>query len=233
MKILVIAAHPDDEVLGCGGTIARFSAEGASVSILILANGLTSRADFDASRQLDLLRVHHDRARRAGEILGAKEVNLAGFPDQKMDTIPLLEVTQAIEREITRVQPHMVFTHHPGDLNMDHAITHRATLTATRPMPKTHISRVLCFEIPSSTEWAFQVFRPTFQPQVFYDISNSLDRKIAAMEIYESEVCEAPHPRSSEALRSLAAVRGASIGLHSAEAFQLVRETFACSRPIL
>lgn len=224
MNILVIAAHPDDEVLGCGGTIARLAAEGASVSILILANGLTSRADFDTAREQELLRVHHDRARRAGEILGAKEVNLAGFPDQKMDTIPLLDVTQTIEREIARVQPHTLFTQHGGDLNMDHVITYRATLTATRPMKGRCVPRVLAYEIASSTEWAFQKFQPVFHPQVFFDVSGFMDKKLAAMAVYESETRPSPHPRSPEALRALALRWGAASGLDAAEAFDLVRE---------
>ena len=101
-RILVIAAHPDDEVLGCGGAIARLTSEGGTVSILILANGLTSRVDFDANQKDQLLKTHHDRAIRAGKLLGASEVNLAGFPDQLMDTVPLLDITHAIEKEIQR-----------------------------------------------------------------------------------------------------------------------------------
>ncbi|MEO6245172.1 MAG: PIG-L family deacetylase [Opitutaceae bacterium] len=116
MNVLVIAAHPDDEVLGCGGTIARLAAEGAAVSILILADGLTSRAGYDSQRDGAQLRAHHDRARRAGALLGAKEVTLAGFPDQKMDTVPLLDITQTIEREMARVRTETVFTQHGGDL---------------------------------------------------------------------------------------------------------------------
>lgn len=224
MNILVIAAHPDDEVLGCGGTIARLAAEGASVSILILANGLTSRADFDTAREQELLSIHHDRAKRAGAILGAKEVNLAGFPDQKMDTLPILDITQRIEREIERVRPHTIFTQHGGDLNMDHVITYRATLTATRPMKGRCVPRVLAYEIASSTEWAFHKFQPPFHPQVFFDISSHLDQKIAAMAVYESETRAVPHPRSPEALRALALRWGAASGLDAAEAFDLVRE---------
>jgi LmbE family N-acetylglucosaminyl deacetylase len=224
MNVLVIAAHPDDEVLGCGGTIARLAAEGAAVSILILADGLTSRADFDSTRAAELLLIHHERARHAAAVLGAREVNLAGFPDQKMDTIPLLDITQVIEREIARVQPHTIFTQHGGDLNMDHVITYRATLTATRPMSGRCVPRVLAYEIASSTEWAFQKFAPVFHPQVFFDIAPFIEKKIEAMSIYESETRPAPHPRSTEALRALALRWGAASGLMAAEAFDLVRE---------
>lgn len=224
MNVLVIAAHPDDEVLGCGGTIARLAAEGAAVSILILANGLTSRADFDPVKDADRLRFHHERARAAGALLGAREVNLAGFPDQKMDTVPLLDITQTIEREIARVRPETIFTQHGGDLNMDHVITFRATLTATRPMPGGIVKRVYSYEIPSSTEWAFAQFEPRFSPQVFFDIGAHLETKIAAMQIYESEARTFPHPRSPEALRAAAHRWGSTVGLPAAEAFCGVRE---------
>jgi LmbE family N-acetylglucosaminyl deacetylase len=224
MNVLVIAAHPDDEVLGCGGTIARLATEGAGVSILILAEGMTSRADFDPVRDAATLKLHHARAHRAGQLLGAKEVTLGGFPDQKMDTVPLLEITQAIEREIARVQPEMVFTQHGGDLNMDHVITFRATMTATRPMRGCPVKRLYAYEIPSSTEWAFQQFEPRFAPQVFFDIEPQLETKIAAMQIYESEARAFPHPRSPEALRATARRWGSVIGAGAAEAFCCVRD---------
>jgi LmbE family N-acetylglucosaminyl deacetylase len=224
MNVLVIAAHPDDEVLGCGGTIARFAKEGYAVSILILANGLTSRVDFDPVKDAGQLTVHHERARRAGALLGAKEVNLAGFPDQKLDTLPLLDITHAIEREIARVKPAMVFTQHGGDLNMDHVITFRATLTATRPMAGGVVRAVYSYEVPSSTDWSFQQFEPRFTPAVFYDIAGHLEAKIAAMQVYESEARAFPHPRSPEALRANAQRWGSAVGCHAAEAFHCVRD---------
>ncbi len=224
MNVLVIAAHPDDEVLGCGGAISRFAAEGVAVSILILANGLTSRSNFDPERDAGQLTVHHERARRAGALLGAKDVNLAGFPDQKMDTIPLLTITQRIEQEIARVGPEVVFTHHGGDLNMDHVITFRATLTATRPLAGSPVKRVYAYEVGSSTEWSFQQFEPRFQPQVFFDIAAHLETKIAAMAIYESEVRPFPHPRSPGAIRAQAQRWGSTTGTLAAEAFHCVRD---------
>ena len=226
MNVLIIAAHPDDEVLGCGGTISRLAADGASVTILILANGLTSRADFDHSREEEMLEIHHERARMAGELMGAKDVCFGGFPDQMMDTIPLLDVTQRIESEIARVQPEMIFTQHGGDLNMDHVITFRATMTATRPMKGSVVRKLYSYEVASSTEWAFQQFSPKFLPQVFYDISPFLETKIKAMQIYESEARESPHPRSPEMLRASARRWGAAIGADAAEAFCCVREIY-------
>jgi LmbE family N-acetylglucosaminyl deacetylase len=223
-KILIIAAHPDDEVLGCGGTIARLVREGKEVHIVILANGLTSRADFDDSNSAELLKQHHERAQRAGSLMGVSSVQVLGFPDQKLDALPLLEVTHAIEREIERLQPDTIFTQHGGDLNQDHVITYRATLTATRPMAGGGVRCVYAYEVPSSTEWSFQRFAPHFQPSVFFDIADTLEVKIAAMQVYESEAREFPHPRSPQALKAIAQRWGSVVGLHAAEAFELVRE---------
>jgi LmbE family N-acetylglucosaminyl deacetylase len=224
MNVLVVAAHPDDEVLGCGGTMARLAAEGAQVSVLILAEGLTSRIGFDPVRDAEQLRLHQARARRAGALLGAREVVLTQFPDNRMDTVPLLEVTQTIEREIARVQPEVVFTQHGGDLNIDHVVTFRATLTATRPLAGSPVKRVYAYEVGSSSEWSFQQFAPAFHPQVFFDISGQLERKVAAMQIYESEAREFPHPRSPEAIRASARRWGSVAGVSAAEAFCCVRE---------
>ncbi len=224
MKALLIAAHPDDEVLGCGGTISKLAAQGHEIHILILANGLTSRSDFDPQRDACALAAHHARAEKAGQLLGAASVKLAGFPDQKMDTLPLLEVTKRIEQEIYFRSPETVFTHHGGDLNMDHVVTYRATLTATRPTSTSTVKAVYAYEVPSSTEWSFQRFEPKFHPSLFFDISDSLTRKIEAMQIYESETRPFPHPRSPEALESIARKWGSTIGVRAAEAFEVVRE---------
>ena len=198
--------------------------EGAQVEVLILANGLTSRRDFDAASAVDKLHIHHQRAQRAGQFLGANRVTLAGLPDQKMDTVPLLEIIQIIERELDRLRPTQVFTQHGGDLNMDHAITFRATLTATRPTPDCTVKRLYAYEVGSSTEWSFQQFEPRFQPQVFVDIGPFLESKLESMLMYESEVRAFPHPRSPEAIRATALRWGCVSGLAAAEAFQLVRE---------
>ena len=223
-KFLVIAAHPDDEVIGCGGTIARLVREGKDVHIVILANGLTSRARREEQNSVELLKHHHQRAQQAGSLIGASSVRVLGFPDQKLDTLPLLEITQAIEQEIERVQPDAIFTQHGGDLNQDHVITYRATLTATRPMAGGCVRCVYAYEVPSSTEWSFQRFAPHFQPSVFFDIADTLEIKIAAMQIYQSEARDFPHPRSSRALQAIAQRWGSVVGLNAAEAFEFVRE---------
>jgi LmbE family N-acetylglucosaminyl deacetylase len=221
---LVIAAHPDDEVLGCGGTITKLASQGEEVHILILATGLTSRAGFDLEKTPDALQAHLERACRASALLGAKNVNFAGFPDQKMDTLPLLEIIHRIEAEIELIKPQTIFTHHGGDLNQDHVITFRATLTATRPMAGSVVRAVYAYEVPSSTDWAFQKFDPKFQPNLFHDITDTVAKKIQAMQIYESETREFPHPRSPEALEAIAKRWGSACGLKNAEAFETVRE---------
>ena len=223
-RTLVIAAHPDDEVLGCGGTIAKLASQGKEVHVLILATGLTSRVGFDSEKTPDALHAHLERASRACALLGAKNVNFAGLPDQKMDTLPLLEIIHRIEAEIELIKPQTIFTHHGGDLNQDHVVTFRATLTAARPVAGSVVRAVYSYEVPSSTEWAFNKFEPTFQPNLFSDIGATLQRKIQAMQIYESETREFPHPRSPEALAAIAQRWGSVCGLKAAEAFEIVRE---------
>lgn len=224
MKILVIAAHPDDEVLGCGGVIARYSREKHEVYTLILGEGATSRYDKRNDADPSLVKALEDKSRKAAEILGAKKVYFSGFPDNRFDTVPLLDIVKAIETLINEIKPEIVYTQHGGDLNIDHVITFRAALTATRPMAGVCVKEVYAYEVPSSSEWAFQAFDPQFKPNVFVDISKTLDLKIEAMKAYESESREFPHPRSPEALRSIAMKWGSTSGMKAAEAFQLIRK---------
>jgi LmbE family N-acetylglucosaminyl deacetylase len=224
MTVLVIAAHPDDEVLGCGGTIARLAQTGHDVYIAILAEGVTSR--YDQRQQADQTPVQtlHEHSRQVGKLLGAKEVFIYNNPDNRLDTVPLLDIVKQIERLISELLPRIVYTQHGGDLNIDHGIVYRATLTATRPTESQPVQTIYAYEVASSTEWAFQKFAPVFTPNTFVDISDTLDLKIRAMELYESEARPFPHPRSPEALRAMARRWGSVVGLQAAEAFELVRE---------
>lgn len=217
-KILVIAAHPDDEVLGCGGTIAKMAAEGKQVEILILGEGATSR-DGSTGGEVELLRAD---ARKAAEVLGAVNVHFASLPDNRFDSVPLLDVIKQIETVIDEVQPEIVFTQHGGDLNVDHEITFRAVMTAVRPMAERGIRALYAYEVASSTEWAFQKFEPVFRPSLFMDIDGFVEKKIEAMAAYEMESRPAPHPRSPEVLRAMAVTRGSAAGLKAAEAFEVV-----------
>lgn len=223
MSILVVAAHPDDEVLGCGGTIARLAQEGHDVYIAILGEGITSRYQQREEADKKLIEALHARSQQVAEVLGAKELFLYGLPDNRFDTVPLLDVIKIIEKLVNDLRPQVIYTHHGGDLNIDHVVLHRAVLTATRPMAGHPVKEIYTFEVPSSTEWAFAQFQPAFRPNVFVDIGESLETKIQAMQVYESEARLFPHPRSPEALRAIAQRWGSVVGLVAAEAFELVR----------
>lgn len=222
MKILVVAAHPDDEVLGCGGTIARLASEGNDVHIVILGEGITSRYEDRKKADKKELDALKDKAKNASEILGASKLILESLPDNRFDTIPLLDIVHILERIINETRPDVIFTHASSDLNIDHNITHRAVLTAARPLEASSIRELYAFEVPSSTEWASGQFGD-FTPDTFYDITGTIDNKLKAMEIYESEARKSPHPRSAESLRAIAQSRGSAAGLTYAEAFETIR----------
>ncbi|MFC1673130.1 PIG-L deacetylase family protein [Pseudomonadota bacterium] len=221
-KVLVVAAHPDDEVLGCGGTMARLAASGCEVHIVILGEGLTSRGGAGDPAALEKL---HNQGRQACDRVGGCGVRFCGLPDNKFDDTPLLNIVQLVEAELCEIKPQAVFTHHPGDLNIDHRITHQAVVTATRPTgtgPGQGVQLLCAFEVPSASEWAFSQFAP-FRPNMFVDISTTLETKIEALACYVGEQCAFPHPRSAEHLRALAQMRGSSVGSTAAEAFELIR----------
>ena len=217
-----MAAHPDDEVLGCGGTISKLSRE-HEVHIGILGEGMTARQNQRADVDADALEKLHAQARAVGRLLGARSVLLEELPDNRVDEMPLLEVVKRVERWVNDLRPEIIYTHHPSDLNIDHVVTHRAVLTATRPMPGCPVMEIYAFEVPSSTQWSFDRFHPVFSPNVFMDISDTMETKVQAMESYESESRSFPHPRSPEALRVLAKRWGSVVGLQAVEAFELGR----------
>jgi LmbE family N-acetylglucosaminyl deacetylase len=223
MNVLVVAAHPDDEILGCGGTMTRLTREGHEVRIAILAEGMSSRfAQREDADQKQLQRLHA-QAQQAADKVGAKELILCKLPDNRMDTVPLLDVVKLVEDLVERFRPEVIYTHHPGDLNVDHGVVHRAVLTATRPAPGQCVREIYAFEVPSSTEWAFQHVEPLFRPNVFVDITETLETKIKALACYDTEMREFPHPRSAEALRAIATRWGSVVGLQAVEAFELIR----------
>ena len=225
MKYLIIAAHPDDEVLGCGGSIAKWSRSGAEVHILIMAEGATSRdkSRNRLKRKNEILSLAQS-ADKACEILGAKSIKLLNFPDNRMDSVDLLDVIKDIESHIRKIKPEVIVTHHSGDLNIDHQVIHKAVITASRPQPGHFVKRILSFEVPSSTEWNTHSSSVPFVPNYFEDITDTLKLKIQALEAYESEMREWPHSRSIKATKHLAKWRGASVGFKSAEAFILLRQ---------
>lgn len=223
MKVLVVAAHPDDEVLGCGGTLPKLAERGHDTYIAILGEGVTSRYPQREEADLGLVRALAERSREVAAVLGTRDLCRYDLPDNRFDSVPLLDVVKIVEELVGRVGPQVVYTHHPGDLNIDHLVTFRAVMAATRPMVGCPVTSVLCFEVPSSTEWAFQQVWPAFRPNVFVDITATLELKQRSMALYESEARPFPHPRSPEALRVIAQRWGTVAGLLAAEAFELVR----------
>lgn len=224
-RVLVVAAHPDDEVLGCGGTIARHAESGDEVHVLILGEGITSR---DSRRDVTRRQAEITRLHRAGELaartLGVAKVHRAYLPDNRFDSVDLLDVIKEVERVVEIVCPERLYTHHAGDLNIDHRIVHQAAVTAARPMPGSPVATVLAFETPSSTEWQGANSDLSFVPQVYSEVTRNLKKKLKAMAAYRSEVRRYPHPRSLRAIEILARHRGTAAGMEAAEAFMLVRD---------
>ncbi|MDO3377972.1 PIG-L deacetylase family protein [Geoalkalibacter halelectricus] len=218
--ILVVAAHPDDEVLGCGGTIARHAAAGDEVHILFLADGESSRCSTANPAAIE---ARLAKARAAADILGVKEIHALGLPDNRLDCLPLLDIIQPVERLMAKLQPEMVYTHHHGDLNIDHRLAHQAVMTACRPVPGQKVKEIRCFEVPSSTEWQTPGAAP-FIPNLFIDISAVLARKNQALAVYRDELRSFPHSRSLEAIEALERWRGAGVGMEHAESFIIVRK---------
>lgn len=199
------------------------SRSGHDLFIAILGEGITSRYEQRESADQSQLHALHQDARDVAKLMGARELFLEQLPDNRFDSLPMLHVVKVVESLVNKVGPAVIYTHHPGDLNVDHCVVHRAVLTATRPKAGMCVKEIYACEVPSSTEWAFHQFPPTFRPNVFQDISQTLDIKIRAMNMYRSEVCEYPHPRSPRALEAVSRRWGALAGVEAAEAFELIR----------
>ena len=222
--ILVIAAHPDDEVLGCGGTIARFAAEGYEVYTLILGEGITSRDDSrDRNKREEKIRELKEQTEDANKILGVKKIHAFDFPDNRFDTVALLDIIKVIEKVKKDVGPDLVFTHFHGDLNIDHQLTFKAVMTACRPTKGDSVKEIYSFEIPSSTEWNVPSSLTYFMPDYFVNINKSLEIKINALKEYETELRDFPHPRSLKAVELNAKHWGVKMGFEAAEAFKTIR----------
>jgi LmbE family N-acetylglucosaminyl deacetylase len=221
-SILVVAAHPDDETLGCGATIAKHTANKESVSVVTLTGGTASR---DESKPADET-ARREAASKAMEVLGAKWIGKGNFPDNQLDTVPLLDIVKYLESFKKKNNYDLIYTHSLGDLNIDHKLTAQAVITAFRPQPNETFNEILSFEIPSSTEYSVSELRAAFDPNVFIDIEDFFEIKLCALKHYESEMKDYPHPRSYEALENLAKYRGSSSGLRMAEAFRLIKKIY-------
>ena len=223
-RILVVAAHPDDEVLGCGATIMKHIAEGDIVHTMIMAEGLTSR---DLTRNAEMrageLSELHAASEQSAEFLGVTKLIMHSFPDNRMDGVNLLDVVKKIELEVDEYKPDIVYTHHAGDVNVDHRVTHDAVVTACRSLPGESVREILFFETLSSTEWQMMTADKIFQPNIYVDVTEFMEKKRQALEFYASEMREYPHPRSYKGVELLAQYRGLTVGVPYAEAFMLGR----------
>lgn len=224
-SVLVVAAHPDDEILGCGGSIALHADAGDQVQVLIMAEGATSRHNQRDRRKFrDELSSLSEAAQQAGKILGVQGVQLFNLPDNRLDSLDRLDLIKQIEKCIARHNPQVVYVHHAGDVNIDHRRLHEAVVTACRPIPGQPVQRLLSFEVASSTEWQPPGSAPAFNPNCFVDIAAQWPRKREALKAYASEMRQWPHARSLEAVEHQARWRGAQVGVEAAEAFCLLRE---------
>lgn len=222
-KILVVAAHPDDEILGCGGTIKRLIDEGKEAYSLILSDGTTSRYHNLTEAVFDEINNRLRDSQSAAKIIGYKELFFCQFTDNSFDKGPLLDIVKAIEKYLDFLKPSILFTHHYGDLNIDHQITFQAVQTASRPMINSVVKEIYCFETFSATEWSF-IDKDKFVPNYFVNIEDTLKDKLEAMKCYDSELRQFPHPRSLEGIETAARRWGSVIGCKYAEAFQLLRK---------
>lgn len=224
MNILVVAAHPDDEILGVGGTIAKHVEAGDAVYGLILGEGQTSRFDRREEAGNEIVERLHGDTERAAAVLGIRKMYFENFADNRFDSVDLLDIVKAVERRIRELRPVIIYTHHRGDLNVDHRMTYQAVLTATRPMQDQPVKEIYTFETVSSTEWNFSYGQEQFAPNVFVRLTEAqFEKKLAAMEEYKTELCAYPHPRSLEMLRASAVRWGGVAGGHYVEAFETVR----------
>ncbi len=217
-RVAVVGAHPDDELLGAGGTLARHVRAHDEVHAIVVADGAGSRYPQELVGELE------KQARLAAEVIGFASLGFLGLPDQRLDAVPLIELTQQLEAALDDIDPHVVYTHFPGDVNADHGLVAKAAWTACRPFARPQLRRFAVFETPSSTEWAWPLAGGQLEPNLFVNVTETLDIKVAAMECYETELREYPHPRSSRALRERAAFWGSHVGRLAAEPFRVLRD---------
>jgi LmbE family N-acetylglucosaminyl deacetylase len=223
---MLVVAHPDDELLGLGATMNKLIKQyNCKVKVVILGEGITSRSDArDVKLWEKELATHKQNINNAAKAIGYHEVKTYDFPDNRFDSVALLDIVKAIEKEKSDFQPEIIFTHHGGDTNVDHRCTFDAVITATRPMSHEVVKTIIAFETPSSTEWQAANYPNYFRPNLFIEVAKeNVDAKIKGMESYEFEKRKYPHPRSPEALEIQCKRNGVIVGKEYAEAFMLIR----------
>ena len=225
-RVMIVVAHPDDELLGLGASMHKFIHEqGIQTHVVILGEGITSRSD---SRDTEIwkseLETHKNNIKKAQAAIGYHSVSIYDFPDNRFDSVDLLDIVKVIEKEKNLFNPEIILTHHGGDLNIDHRRTFEAIVTATRPVKEEKVHTLITFETPSGTEWQASTFPQPFIPNMYVNVSeNDVQAKLYGMQQYEFETREFPHPRSLEALTIKMQNRGVEIGTKYAEAFHIVR----------
>jgi LmbE family N-acetylglucosaminyl deacetylase len=225
-KILIVVAHPDDELLGLGASMSRLISDyGVIGHVVILGEGITSRSDKrDVQKWEEQLLIHRNNIKQAQAAIGYSSVSIYDFPDNRFDSVALIDIIKVIEKEKQEFQPDVIFTHHGGDVNIDHQRTFEAVITSTRPMENERVKAIVTFETPSGTEWRASSDPRHFIPNFFISFSASnLEKKIIGMESYEFEKRPFPHPRSPEALKIQAQRWGVAVGCDFAEAFCIIR----------
>jgi len=218
MKVLAIAAHPDDEVIGAGGTIARHVARGDEVSWCVVTEG------YDPPWPKSVLEEARAQVHQVRELLGIASVFFCGFPTVNLNTVPCMELSGALRKVVDQVRPEIVYTTPPNDVNQDHRLVFESTLVATRPLPGSSVRRLLCYEIGPTTGFGAPGSASRFAPNVFVDISQFLEKKLQAMRCYKTELRDFPHPRSLQGIELFSRERGLRVGLAAAECFELIRE---------
>lgn len=222
-KVLVIAAHPDDEVLGMGGTIAKLVKDGNTVDILIVTDGSSSQYR-DSDHLAEIIEAKKKETRNCADILGVRDIYYGELPDMKLDTTPHIRINQIIEDVIDKVQPDIVFTHFWGDVNRDHQEVYKSTLVTVRPVMGQVVKELYCYRVPSSTEWTPNKADTMFMPNYFVDIEKFAEQKYKAFACYATELRDYPHPRSVQYLRENDKVVGLRVGMLAAEEFVLLRK---------
>lgn len=225
-KILVVVAHPDDELLGLGATMYQLNKEySCKTRVVILGEGITSRAEIrDPEKWEKELKIHRENIKNAQKAIGYGSVGIYDFPDNRFDTVSLLDIIKVVEKEKQNFDPEVIFTHHGGDVNIDHQRTFEAVVTSIRPMKDEKVKTLITFETPSGTEWRASTDPKHFVPNLYVEVSEeAVEAKIKGMESYEFEKRKYPHPRSPEALKIQAQRWGVSVGKDFAEAFAIVR----------
>ena len=226
-RVMVVAAHPDDELLGLGATMHKLIKEqGVIAHVVILGEGITSRSDTrDTEKWKEVLEEHHANMKAAGSHIGYASIHSYNFSDNRFDSHELLDIVKVVEKEKEEFKPDVIFTHNAGDLNVDHRYTFQAVMTATRPMADEGVKTVICFETQSATDWQYSRHPEQFHPNLYMEISEEdLQAKIDALSEYKFEIRDYPHPRSAKALKVLAQYRGYTSGSEMAEAFEIVRQ---------